>query len=190
MAGSTLDKEVAAIQKVLNAIEPLDDAARGFVLRTVIDRLKVSSVTVSSTAGAGASTGGGAAQKQTAANVDVSDARKFLASKKPTQDIERVAVLAYILRHAQRVTEFKTDALSALNTTAGGRTISNMSQAAKNAMTKGYLAKAGAGKKQISPLGEAVVEALPDSVAVKAAIEEVGGRGKRKPTAKKKGARS
>jgi hypothetical protein len=52
--------------------------------------------------------------------------------------------------------------------------------------TYGYLSNAGKGTKQITALGEAVVEALPNREAVAAAIVEHKPKKKKRRTATKK----
>src|SRR5712692_9957957 len=98
-------------------------------------------------------------------------AKHFYASKKPQTDVERVTVLAFYLTYAQSKPHFKTIDLTKTNTDAAGPRLSNATFAARNAVNKGLLALAGKGNKQISPLGEDVVKALPDRNAVKAALE-------------------
>jgi hypothetical protein len=73
-----------------------------------------------------------------------------------------VTCLAYYLTHARSTQSFKTKELTALNTEAAGGKLSNISGTARNAVTKGFLSGAGAGNKQITARGEAIVEALPD----------------------------
>lgn len=113
-------------------------------------------------------------------------AKAFMKMKKPTSDVERVTCLAYYLSNAKGTQHFKTADITKLNTEAAQPALSNTSVAVDNA-TRGsqYLTIATGGKKQITPLGEAVVEALPDQNAVKAAIVEHGKKKRRKKAKKK-----
>jgi hypothetical protein len=100
-----------------------------------------------------------------------SSPKSFLASKRPTTDVERITVLAYYLDRQRGTPAFKTIDLTKLNTEAAGRNFSNATYSARNAVALGYLTSAGSGKKQITARGEALVEALPAREAVKAALE-------------------
>jgi hypothetical protein len=98
--------------------------------------------------------------------------KQFIAQKRPENNYERVACLAYYLTHSRNTPHFKTTDITKLNTEAAGH-ISNPSLAVMHATaTYHYLSAAGGGKKQLTSLGEAVVEALPDRATVKAAIAE------------------
>jgi len=107
-------------------------------------------------------------------------AKAFMATKKPGTDVERVTCLAYYLTHGKATQHFKTAELTELNVEAAGRSFSNISQAAKDAVKADYLSSAGQGRRQITPLGEGVVEALPDKAAVKAFLEAEASRRRRR----------
>ena len=106
--------------------------------------------------------------------------KAFMTAKRPSTDMERVACLAYYLTHTKRVTPFKTRDLIDLNMTAAQPKMSNASVAARNAVQHEYLSLAGAGKKQITARGEAIVQALPDRDKVKKALETHQMRKRRK----------
>lgn len=106
-----------------------------------------------------------------ASSADISP-KAFMAQKKPASEIERLTCLAYYLSHNRNTNAFKTRDLTKLNTEAAQPNFSNPTVFARNADTAGYLSKAGGGSKQITALGEAVVEALPDREQVKMAITE------------------
>jgi hypothetical protein len=111
----------------------------------------------------------------------------FMAQKKPLSEIERILCLAYYLTYHRDTSSFKTRDLSKLNTEAAQPGFSNATSFARNADAAGYLAKAGAGSKQITALGEAIVNALPDRAKVKIAIEEnAAGRKRRQKKGSKK----
>jgi hypothetical protein len=99
--------------------------------------------------------------------------KQFISQKKPDNDYQRVACLAYYLTHHRATPQFKTRDITKISRDAGVHLI-NPSQAVKHAAsTYRYLMAAGSGKKQITNLGEAVVDALPDREAVKRAIAEI-----------------
>ena len=66
---------------------------------------------------------------------------------------------------------FKTLEISKLNTEAAQLKFSNAAFSVTNAANAGLLAPAGKGNKQISAIGERVVDALPDREASKAALQ-------------------
>jgi hypothetical protein len=111
--------------------------------------------------------------------------KAFLAAKRPTTDVERVTVLAFYLDHFRGTSAFKTAQLTKLNTEAAGRSFANAAYSANNAVKLGYLTSAGAGTKQVTARGEALVEALPNKEAVKAALE-ANPTSRRRPKAKPK----
>jgi len=142
---------------------------------------------VTNAGGAGAATGAGA-PANSGGNVTP---KQFLAQKRPTTEYERVACLAYYLTHTRNTPQFKTNDLTALNTEAAQRKLSNPSVAVGDATTKyGYLSSAGDGKKQITNLGEIVVDALPDREKVKQAIAENRTRKKKRKAARKRAAKA
>jgi hypothetical protein len=113
--------------------------------------------------------------------------KQFIATKRPDTQYERVACLAYYLTHHENTPEFKTVAITKANTSAAQPKLSNPSQIVNDATkTYGFLSAASKGMKQISVLGEAVVEALPDREAVKTAIANNRPRKKGKRATKKK----
>jgi len=96
----------------------------------------------------------------------------FMAQKKPSSEVERITVLAYYLTHYRNTAKFKTLSLTKLNTEAAQPNFSNPAVFVRNADRSEYLSKAGSGSKQITVLGEAIVEALPDRDKVKQVIAE------------------
>lgn len=98
-------------------------------------------------------------------------AKQFLKAKAPKKDVLRIACLAYYLTYGKSQPHFKTEDLTKLNTEAGGTQLSNPSTAVSNATKQNkFLAPVGKGNKQITTLGEDVVDALPDEEAVKAVL--------------------
>ena len=103
---------------------------------------------------------------------DSNTPKPFMTGKRPTTDMEKVTCLAYYLTHHRGTNVFKTKDLSDLNIEAAQQKLSNPSATARNAVNHGLLTLAGGGRKQITPRGEAVVEALPDRDKVKAAMAD------------------
>jgi hypothetical protein len=98
--------------------------------------------------------------------------KQFMAQKKATNDYQRVACLAYYLANHRSTPQFKTIDITNLSREAAVH-ITNPSQAVGNATNiYRFLARAEGGKKQLSSLGESVVDALPDREKVKAVVAE------------------
>lgn len=98
--------------------------------------------------------------------------KQFMAQKKPANNYERVACLAYYLTTVRKTPHFKTKEITELNTESAHK-FSNAALFVRHATsTYHYLSPAGKGQKQITTLGESVVEALPDRAKVDQAIAE------------------
>lgn len=177
-------QELDAIKKALEALWPLDEEARGRAISGLAGALGVQQSSTSPGRVPQVLGGGPAAN---GAPGELGTPREFLAAKRPTTDIERITCLAYYLTHARNTPHFDTKDLSELNTEAAGARFSNASYTASNATKKnGFLTAAPGGKKQITPRGEALVNALPDRQAVEAALESMPGRPRRRSSAKRK----
>jgi len=174
MARAGFDEELTALGAVLDALEPLEETKRLFVLRTAVDRLAIKEAFAPGTFESG-SDRGEAAQTRTARTEGVgrveATPKNFMKSKQPKTDVQRVACLADYLAQARETPQFKTLDLTKLNTEAAGAKFSNAAVAVNNATSAGLLAAAGGGKKQITALGEDVVKALPDQDKVKLALQ-------------------
>lgn len=132
--------------------------------------------------GAGAGAGGASA-----ANLSGLNPKQFLAKKKPNTLYERIACLGYFLHTTRSTAEFGTEEIKAINKEAAQQPISNLPQRINDTTRKyGFISAAGDRNKQMTMLGDAVVEALPDREAVKAAMAEHRTVKKRKRAAKKK----
>lgn len=184
-----------AMQDALKALFPLDAGGRQRALTWLAGTLGVA-MAEGNAAGAGGLGAGvpGSAGTPTLPGGqpgDLGTPRQFLAAKRPTTDVERVTCLAYYVTHAKNTPHFKTKDLIDVNTQAAGTRISNPSQATANAKDRnGFLADAGGGKRQITPLGEAVVLAMPDRAAVAQAIADGPKKVRRKPGPRKKGVKN
>ncbi|KDN21649.1 hypothetical protein [Amycolatopsis rifamycinica] len=123
------------------------------------------------------------------AGKDTVSARDFMSRKKPGSQVERIACLAYYLAHHRDTPHFKAADISALNLEAAGQRFGNLPRDLDNAdRQSGYVVSAGQGAKQMTTRGDAVVEALPDREAVKAALHEHPYRQKRSSGGKKSAA--
>ncbi len=134
--------------------------------------------------GAGA---GAAAGSASGTNLAGLNPKQFVAQKKPKTQYERIACLGYFLHTARKVSEFGADEIKAINKEAAQQPILNLPQILSDTSRKyGFLSAAGAGNKQMTVLGDAVVQALPDREAVKTALAEHRPRKKRKKRAENK----
>lgn len=116
------------------------------------------------------------------------DIKAFLAQKQPTSFYERVTCLAFYLEKVEGQTEIKTKDITSANTAARLSKMSNPTLFVQHATkTYGFLTPLAHGKYGVSTRGEALVEALPDREAVKAALAQhpfgKGRKGKKKKTA-------
>jgi hypothetical protein len=178
-----------ALVAVVDALEPLNDADRQWVLQSAANKFSVAIQQAAGSAGGGA--GGG--QPGTAGNsgggaqtpIKQLDAKTFMKNKNPNSETQRVACLAYYLNHASDVQAFKTADITKLNKDARGpdfnatRAIDNASRA-----TCGFLSAIGKGQKQLTAFGEEIVEALPSQEAVRE-LEATRKPGKRAGKGKK-----
>jgi hypothetical protein len=133
--------------------------------------------------------GGGAGAPAAAANLSGLNPKQFIAQKKPKTQYERIACLGYFLHTARKVVEFGAEEMKAINKEAAQQPILNLPTILGDTTSKyGYLSAAGGGNKQMTVLGDAVVEALPDRDAVKAAVAEhrIGKKRKKRATKKNK----
>jgi hypothetical protein len=180
-------QELESLEAVFDALVPLDDEKRLFVLSTVVARLGVK-LDVGAAALSGRRDQGTAPQADQQRIDTQMTPRLFLRNKHPTNDVQRIACLAYYLTHHRDTAHFKTGELTELNIQAAGDKIGNAAQAVANATKQNhFLSPAGKGRKQITPLGEDVVNALPDQQKVKVAIAtETAGRRKRRARVGKK----
>ena len=172
------DKELEAMEACHASLNGLEAEEQSRVLTWLADKLKVKAIPVLN------NPAGGNKPAQTG---DTSTPKGFMASKQPSTDIERVSCLAYYLTHYKETPHFKTRDLTNLNKDAHQPTLSNATVATTNAVNSRYLSAAGGGKRQITTIGEAVVEALPDREAVKSALanQKKAHRKRRKVSTKK-----
>jgi len=180
-------KILEAMKAAVTALEPLEPDERDRAIRWIATTLGVSDAVPAAGGGGGSGgggsggggSGGGGGPSTEHAGIDGKTPKAFMAEKKPTTDVERFACLGYYLTNARKQPQFKTRDISTLATEAAQPKMSNASQVGKDAVRANFLAGAGGGKRQMTDLGERVVEALPDQEAVKRVRAEVPKRRKR-----------
>jgi hypothetical protein len=175
-------KETRAMDTTFKALVDLQTDEQERVLAWLAQRLKLTAPPVRKEgvgpAGTGAGAGsGGAAEKasviKTAGTPGTNaHARSFMTQKKPGDMQERVACLAFYLTFHKDTPAFKTRNITQMNSDAGQANLSNVAQFMKNAVKAQYLSSAGKGMRQLTPRGEALVNALPDRAAVKQALAD------------------
>ena len=189
-------KETRAMDTTFKALVDLQTDEQERVLAWLAQRLKISAPPAGTGgvggAGTGAGTGAGAAADKASA-IKIAGApgtnahaRSFMTQKKPGDQQERVACLAFYLTFHQDMSAFKTRNITQMNSDAGQANLSNVAQFMKNAVKTQYLSSAGKGMRQLTPRGEALVNALPDQAAVKQALADHPLSGRRKKGKRKK----
>ncbi|MEV7073238.1 hypothetical protein [Streptomyces sp. NPDC093990] len=188
--GATARADLPAMQAALTALETLDRRGRTRVLAWLSDVLDVGAVSRATDVGGPvasavhATTGVGAV---IGAEGEVPSPREFVSRKRPASNVERVACLAYYLDRFRSTPHFRTPDIVDLNTESAGPRFGNPSRDVDNAdRGSGFLVTAGKGTKQLSVRGEALVEALPDREAVKAALREHSYRPRKRDNGNKK----
>lgn len=111
--------------------------------------------------------------------------KEFLLEKKPKTGIERIACLAYYLTHYRDMPHFKTSDLTQLNTEAAQPRFSSAGAISGNAVAAQYIVSSTKGKRQISAIGEQLVQALPDRKAAELVLKNLKPRKKNKKRQKK-----
>jgi len=187
-------KETRAMDTTFTALVDLQADEQERVLAWLAQRLKIAAPTVGTGgggAGTGAGAGAGTAVKIAGTPGTTAHARSFMTHKKPGSQQERVACLAFYLSFHKDMPEFKTRDITKMNSDAGQANLSNAAVFMKNAVAAQYLSSAGKGMRQLTPRGEALVNALPDRTAVTEALKDhpLSGR-KKKGTGKKKSAKA
>src|SRR5438309_7386712 len=175
--------DVTALSDVLDALSKLEPTAQQWVLNTAAQRLQLSVNSGQQPSPSGSAT---TAPELPAGSVGKTAPKEFLRLKAPKSDVDRVACVAFYLTHGRQTASYASRELSAINTEAAGPKM-NMSRAVDNATKQsGYLTSAGKGKKQITALGEDVVQALPDYEKVGAVLLAGKAKARRRRAKKKK----
>jgi hypothetical protein len=175
------DQELDAMHAVLSALVDLGSDEQQRVIEWVTRKLNLGSRGSASSAVEISAVYAGATSPKHGR--EVVSPKQFLVEKRPKTDVERVTCLAYYLSRFRDTPEFKTKDITALNREAAQPALSNAAMAVSNASTLSqYLVPSSGGRKQITPRGESVVEALPDRERVREALEgnPIVGRNRRK----------
>lgn len=172
MVDKKVDKELSAITKILEAFGDVGVERRQYVLEYVRERLKLPQSTASTKL-----------NPQPVGQSNPTSVAAFVREKKPTNNYQKIAVLAYYMQKYENKDEFLLSDLVAANTKAKQTKIGNAARDLRDAKGKyGYITQGASPKSsQITTFGEDVVEALPDQDAVRAL---------KKPIKKKSGKRS
>ncbi|MGO8697924.1 MAG: hypothetical protein ACLQVY_09435 [Limisphaerales bacterium] len=172
-----------ALKLIIDCLKPLDDDEKIRLLKSAITFLRLDLWF-----GGPRSTLAQPSFTPTSSDQPISDfstrtemsPKQFLNEKRPANDIERIACLAYYLTHFRNLAEFKTLDLSKLNTEAAQPKFSNPAVPVQNATQRNFLVATSGGNKQLGAIGEQFVQALPDRDAAKAVLERVRIRKSRK----------
>jgi hypothetical protein len=177
-----------ALVTVISALESLqDEKDRQWVLQSAASKFNVTLQTPNAggAGGNGGSSGAGVAADIQAA-IAKKDPRAFIRIKRPVTDVQRVACLGYYLVHTTGQPGFTSKDVATAHTDSGGSRI-NLPRALDNATRRSkYISVRSGREKQLTTLGEDVVNALPDQDAVATIEAEVNtGRRKKRKKAKK-----
>lgn len=180
-SNDSFDKELAAVKVVFDALLPLDNTGRRWVLDTATNRLGLA--LPNTTLGVARHEHDSSSQSKSSATSSGSDGseliqeqtpKQFIKLKQPNTEVQRITCLGYYLTHVRKQAEFKTADLNKLNDEAGGEALSNPSMIVGNATSHSkFFAPAGSGMKRITSRGEQLVEALPNQEAVKATLPKL-----------------
>jgi len=180
-----LSSKLKAIEVIVKELQKLEEQDRQGVISFALDQLGMKSIQGSTVPLGGAGQSATPGNSSTGINNSMAD---FVKNKKPQNEYQRVAVIAYYLEHKDRKKEFKNIEMSKANTeNARQPKISNITDVVSKARDRYKFLTKGMGKAthQLSTHGADIVEALPDEAKVKTLIAE----GKSRKTQKKKGAK-
>lgn len=161
MQGTELDAELAAIQAVIDALEPLDAGSRDRVIAYAFDRLGLATPRA-----AQAPTGVTpsevrempAFREQRLAATDV---RALRAEKQPRSANEMAAIVGYYLAelapNGERKSEITTDDIKEYFKQAGHPLPNVPRQTLNNAAAAGYFESLGGGRYRLNPVGHNLV---------------------------------
>ncbi len=158
---------------ILTLLKPLKPARRAVVLRMVIEQQRAS-IPAGDQSGVDTradDAGFGPMPPASLAGRKQSP-KDWFAGKRPMKGNQRMACLGYYLTRFENTDTFKTKDLTALNIRAAQPKFTSAAVFAKDAIKCGYFVHAGGGKRQMTTLGDKVVEALPDQVKVREVLEE------------------
>lgn len=172
-----------AMQVAYEALEPLDGAHRARAVQWLVGELGIAGddyagVSPEATPVSTTKVSTPVVTEPTTVVDTPPSPREFMAEKRPQSAVERVACLAFYLRHYRATETFRTRDVTELNTEAAGPRLTpdDVGNADRNS---GFIVAAGPRSKQITIRGEALVLALPDREAVKQGLAEHPHRRKR-----------
>ena len=173
---------------VVGALELLhDEKDRQWVLQSAASKFNVT-LQMPDTGGQGGSGGalGAGVTADVQSAITKKDVRAFIRIKKQATDVQRVACLGYYLVHTTGQPGFTSKDVATAHTNSGGSKI-NLTRAIDNATRRSKYISARSGReKQLTTLGEDVVNALPDQEGVKTIEADAkSGRGKKGKKARK-----
>lgn len=168
MPSSTIDDELAAIKTITEALEPLDSESRERALGYAMQRLGMeragSSAVMPATGGTVQGATGGAAQAPPAepeAPQRIVDVRTLKDEKRPSTDVEMVALMAYYLKQMaegdERKDEIGTEDIDKYFVQAGYPLPKEKRFALTNAKNAGYLESVGRGRYRLNSVGHNLV---------------------------------
>jgi hypothetical protein len=183
--------ELRAMQAAFAALAVLTETARRRAVTWLIESLGITDLRTGPPIPARQSVDTAISPTAQGDREGVPSPREFISRKKPQSQVERVACLAYYLSRYRNAQHLKASDIANLNTEAAGQKFGNLPRDIDNADRRnGYIVSAGKGVKQLTTRGEAIVEALPDSEAVKRALQENPYRAKRSSGGGKKASSS
>ncbi|SSM90100.1 Uncharacterised protein [Acinetobacter baumannii] len=112
--------------------------------------------------------------------------KDFVRDKSPQTDVERVVVLAYYLTNYRDLLSFRALDISALNTEAAQPKFANVSVLIDEAARAGYFTSGTKNGRQISQIGESLVQKLPERDVVSSTGKSIGARKKTKKISTRK----
>jgi len=167
MKTSSSQPDVAALGTVVNVLDPLNEQQKLWVLQTAASRFSLKIPPVSSGGPSAAIPETPSSSSTTQIQNGQVSPKVFIRAKAPKSDVQRICCLAYYLTKYRSTPHFKTKHLTELNAEAAYPKFSNATVAANNARGDKYITPVGKGNKQLTNLGDDLVEALPDQDKVK-----------------------
>lgn len=184
-----------ALMTIINALEPLDESEKQWVINSASSRWGLQAQTQTPLLNVTSATNNGVASNNLQSNhisesaeaaISRNDVRTFMRLKRPIYDTQRVACLGYFHMRTTGQQGFSSKDIGKLHTDSGGTAI-NMTRALDNATRRArYLSNRGPREKQLTTLGEDIVQALPDQQAVTNAEEQARHPHKRRKKKKSK----
>lgn len=149
------DTELRLLQEILVALRHLNGNSRKKLVRTILAYFEMSPSDL---------VGPGFYNSFVGHSNQAMSPKEFIQSKQPINDTERVACLAYYLKHYLHTSQFKSADITRVNREAGQRKFVSTTKAIGGALKQGYLNSSATGKgvRELSDTGELLVTALPD----------------------------